>query len=118
MIAWTDVCMSSMNKFMRDKTERRSRFGSDPSLKTAGLVMGASQGWSRVQPAWVARYNGGLSRVTNQVVALQLDAVGNILVAGSSTSAAGDYDYLVLKYAPDGSRMWTARHASLNNGDD
>jgi hypothetical protein len=74
--------------------------------------------WSGVQPAWTVHYNGGLSRSTNQVVALRLDAEGNILIAGSSTGAAGDYDYLVLKYGPDGRRMWVARHASLNNGDD
>ena len=46
------------------------------------------------------------------------DPEGNVLIAGSSTSASGDYDYLVLKYGPDGSRKWVARYASTNKGDD
>ena len=74
--------------------------------------------WSRVQPAWVARYNDSLSRGTNEVIAMQFDPEGNVLIAGSSTSASGDYDYLVLKYGPDGSRKWVARYASTNKGDD
>src|SRR5216117_1318809 len=34
--------------------------------------------WSRVQPAWVARYNDSLSRGTNEVIAMQFDPEGNV----------------------------------------
>jgi hypothetical protein len=87
-------------------------------IPAIGLALLASSLCGAMQPAWIARYNGGLNRTTNQVVAMQLDGQGNILVSGSSTGAAGDYDYLTLKYAPNGTRLWVNRHPSLNNGDD
>src|SRR5436309_295310 len=47
-----------------------------------------------VQPAWLVRFNAGLTYATNKVVQMVLDGQGNIVVTGSSTGAAGDYDYL------------------------
>jgi uncharacterized delta-60 repeat protein len=85
---------------------------------TSAMALVEFPAGSAIQPAWLSRYNGGLNRGTNQAVTMALDAQGNIVVAGSSTGAAGDYDYLMLKYAPDGKQLWVARHASLNNGDD
>ena len=58
-----------------------------------------------VQETWVATYNGGLAQGTNQAVAMALDSQGNVIVAGSSTGAAGDFDYVVLKYAPNGNAL-------------
>jgi len=74
--------------------------------------------WGSVQPAWIVSYNGGLANSTNQVVRMSLDGQGNIVLAGSATGAAGDYDYLTLKYAPDGRLLWSARYASVSNLDD
>src|SRR5262245_19070924 len=72
-------------------------------------------GWGGVQPAWIARYNSGLARATDEVVAIALDPQGNIVVAGSTTGAAGDYDYLTLKYSPQGNLLWAMRYASVSN---
>jgi hypothetical protein len=74
------------------------------------------QAW--VQEAWVATYNAGLAQGTNRAVAMALDSQGNVIVAGSSTGAAGDFDYLVLKYAPNGSLAWSNRYDSPSHGQD
>jgi hypothetical protein len=71
-----------------------------------------------VQEAWVTTYNGGLAQGTNRAVALALDSQGNVVVAGSSTGAAGDFDYVVLKYEPSGSLIWSNRYDSPGHGQD
>jgi len=37
-------------------------------------------------------------------------------VAGSSQNSSSNYDYVVLKYAPDGTQAWAARYAPTNGG--
>jgi len=71
-----------------------------------------------VQQAWLAAYNGGLTEGTNRAVAMALDSQGNVVVAGSSTGEAGDFDYVVLKYAPNGSLVWANRYDSPDHGQD
>ena len=71
-----------------------------------------------VQEAWIQKYNAGRSEGTNQAVAMALDSQANIIVAGSSQSTNGDFDYVVLKYAPNGARMWVQRYASTNGSDE
>jgi hypothetical protein len=71
-----------------------------------------------VQETWVATYNGGLAQGTNQAVAMALDSQGNIIVTGSSTSNNSDFDYVVIKYALNGTALWTNRYDSPNHGQD
>ena len=47
---------------------------------------------------------------------MKLDAAGNIYVAGSSQNASNFYDYVVLKYAPNGALQWAARYSPTNGG--
>jgi len=68
------------------------------------------------QQAWVARYNGGFTNKTHTPLAMKLDATGNIYVAGSSQNASNFYDYVVLKYAPNGTLQWAARYSPTNGG--
>jgi hypothetical protein len=70
-----------------------------------------------IQPVWVVHSNGGVALGTNQVVRMALDMDGNAVIAASSTSPQGDYDYLVLKYGSDGGLRWSARYASTNGND-
>ena len=58
-----------------------------------------------VQEAWIQKYNAGAGSGTNQAVAIALDSQGNIIVAGSSQNSTGDFDYVTLKYAPNGSSL-------------
>lgn len=62
---------------------------------------------------WVRRYaygDGGHDRP----VALGVDAAGNAYVTGTSYNGI-DNDYLTLKYAPDGRRLWLRRYAGTGN---
>ncbi|HXP58848.1 MAG TPA: SBBP repeat-containing protein [Dongiaceae bacterium] len=76
----------------------------------------AVTGSAQVQEAWVNRYNGGYTNLDHRPVALALDSAGNVFVAGSSRSSATNYDYVVLKYAPDGTQSWAARYAPPGGG--
>ncbi len=68
------------------------------------------------QQAWVQRYNGGFTNKTNAPLAMKLDAAGNIYVAGSSQNSSNFYDYVVLKYGPNGTLQWAARYSPTNGG--
>jgi len=68
------------------------------------------------QQAWVVRYNGGFTNKTHTPLAMKLDVAGNIYVAGSSQNASNFYDYVVLKYAPNGTLQWAARYSPTNGG--
>src|SRR5262245_47935784 len=67
-------------------------------------------------PAWLAPYSTGTMKNTNQAVAIALDGAVNVIVAGSSTGAKDDFDYVTIKYAPNGTRLWQTRYASLPIG--
>jgi hypothetical protein len=45
---------------------------------------------------------------------MKLDSAGNIYVAGSSQNASNFYDYVVLKYSPNGTLQWAARYSPTN----
>ena len=68
------------------------------------------------QQAWVQRYNGGFTNQTHMPLAMKLDAAGNIYVAGSSQNASNFYDYVVLKYSPNGTQLFAARYSPTNGG--
>ena len=68
------------------------------------------------QQAWVQRYNGGFTNKIHTPLAIKLDAAGNIYVAGSSQNASNFYDYVVLKYAPNGALQWSAGYSPTNGG--
>ena len=71
-----------------------------------------------VQEAWMQHYAAGAGSGTNQAVAMALDSRGNVIVAGSSQRTNGDFDYVTLKYAPNGSIQWVRRYTSAGNSDD
>jgi hypothetical protein len=85
---------------------------------TMSLAVIASAAGASVQTAWTQRYSAGRTKGTNEAVAMALDHQGNVVVAGSSRGTAGDFDYVVLKYAPSGSNVWVRRFTSAGNSDD
>jgi len=80
------------------------------------LCLAAFSTLAQVHEAWVSRYNGGYTNLDHLPVAVALDSVGNVFVAGSSQSSATNADYVVLKYAPDGTQSWAARYAPPAGG--
>jgi hypothetical protein len=71
-----------------------------------------------MQPAWVAHYNGGFARTTNEAVTLRLDGQGNIYVTGQSANLNGDLDWATIKYTPDGKEQWVLREDGPAHGTD
>ncbi len=56
---------------------------------------------------WLARYTGTSSDVA---IAIAVDASGNVVVAGTSSS-----DYATVKYNSSGAQQWAERHDGLGN---
>jgi len=88
------------------------------SIVSLLILLSCAAVQANVQQAWIQKYNAELSEGSNQAVAMALDSFGNIIVAGSSQGANGDFDYVTLKYAPNGSKLWVQRYASTNSSDD
>jgi hypothetical protein len=65
---------------------------------------------------WTSRYNGPANGYDG-AAAVGIDRAGNVYVAGSSwVSESNIADYVVLKYAPDGSPRWTRRYDGPGRG--
>jgi len=58
---------------------------------------------------WVARYNGP-DNFNDQVIALAVDAAGNVYVTGYSGVASKFADYTTIKYNASGVEQWVARY--------
>jgi hypothetical protein len=69
--------------------------------------------------AWVRRYDG-LGSYLDLAFALAIDGSGNVYVTGESQSGSPDYDYdyLTVKYLPNGDTAWVRRYdGSVNDLD-
>jgi hypothetical protein len=86
------------------------------SIVIVCYLLSAFYCFAQPQQAWVQRYNGGFTNKTNTPLAMKLDAAGNIYVAGSSQNASNFFDYVVLKYSPNGTLQWAARYSPTNGG--
>ena len=78
------------------------------------LVMMGWNATAQIQQAWVARYNNGITNGTSQAVKLALDPAGNVYTSGYSQNTNNQFGYVTIKYAPNGSQLWTARYDSTN----
>jgi len=70
---------------------------------------------------WTARYDGSRGGVGGDARAVAVDAAGNVYAAGSVHDGmifAQNYDYLVVKFAPDGTQRWAYRYNGAGNGTD
>ncbi len=66
-------------------------------------------------PAWTNHYSSGFDDQPN---ALAVNSAGAVFVSGQSGSAANRLDIVTVKYASDGSGVWTNRYDGVNNSDD
>lgn len=57
---------------------------------------------------WVDLYNGPDSR-SDLPVGIGVDGAGNVAVAGTSNTSGQWQDHVIIKYSPDGNRLWLLR---------
>ncbi len=63
---------------------------------------------------WVARYNG-TGNSLDIAYSIAVDYLGNTFVGGRSMGASLNYDFIVLKYDPNGNLLWASRYNGPNN---
>jgi len=66
---------------------------------------------------WVRTYNGP-SNGDEYVLAMAVDANGNVYVTGDSWGGVTLHDYATIKYAPNGDSLWVRRYNGPGNGED
>ncbi len=66
-------------------------------------------------PLWNMRYSGAGDDVAGAIAA---DLSGTVFVAGTTRSAGGDLDILLIKYGAAGSELWTVSYDGLVGDDD
>jgi len=68
-------------------------------------------------PVWAKRYPGAdyVWYISNP---LALDSQGNVYVTAWIRGAETGYDYLTIKYSPNGRKLWARRYNGPGNGDD
>ncbi len=68
-------------------------------------------------PLWSHRYNGSGSS-GDLAFAIAIDTSGSAIVTGGSFGSGTNYDYLTIKYSPDGDTLWTRRYNGPKNAAD
>jgi hypothetical protein len=54
----------------------------------------------------------------DEAYSIAVDNNGNVYVTGKSQGYGSGFDYLTLKYDPDGNKLWEVRFNGMGNGDD
>jgi hypothetical protein len=67
--------------------------------------------------AWVRRYNGP-GNSYDRAYAVAVDGSGNVYVTGESVGSGTGYDYVTIKYYPDGDSAWLRRYNGPVDADD
>jgi uncharacterized delta-60 repeat protein len=66
---------------------------------------------------WVKRYTSA-GYYDDGAMDIALDSNGNVIVTGFSTGWGSAFDFLTIKYAPNGTRLWVKRYDGPGNGGD
>jgi hypothetical protein len=70
-----------------------------------------------VDTAWVRTYDGPASSY-DEAAAIAVDNSGYVYVTGPSLGSGTYYDYVTIKYYPNGDTAWVRRYNGPGNGDD
>ena len=89
-------------------------------LCLAAFVMVVLQpGFAAVNEAWVQRYSNVVSNANDSGLKVVSDAVGNVIVAGSTDTKMTGTDVFIIKYSGrDGSIIWQQRYNGPENSFD
>ncbi|MCJ7498146.1 MAG: SBBP repeat-containing protein, partial [candidate division Zixibacteria bacterium] len=95
------------------------------NVYVTGQSLGNGTGWDYAtlkyypdgETAWVRRYNGSADS-SDVATALAMDGTGNVYVTGYSQISGSDFDYVTLKYYPDGETAWVRRYNGPESSDD
>ncbi|MDF7812054.1 SBBP repeat-containing protein [Hymenobacter sp. YC55] len=101
-----EVGTSKIAKKLERPVVRRDEV-SAVGAKTSGVVDGP------VSEEWVARY-AGPGNSYDAATDVTVDAAGNTYVTGYSFGSITRYDYLTIKYSPNGQKLWQARYDGPN----
>jgi plastocyanin len=66
---------------------------------------------------WVRRYNGPADS-SDEVQDIVVDGFGNVYVTGYSWGSGTNYDYVTIKYYPDGDTAWVRRYNGPADSED
>ena len=66
---------------------------------------------------WVQRYNGS-GNFYDEGKNIDLDESGNLYVTGKTVSSGINYDFLTIKYSPEGKLLWVQTYNSSGNNPD
>ena len=58
---------------------------------------------------WVRRYSSG-GYYDDGAMDMALDSAGNVIVTGFSTGPGSAFDFLTIKYSPNGTKKWVKRY--------
>jgi len=91
--------------------------GSAEAKKGASSFVVVKDGAKR----WTARYDGSRGGAGGEARAVAVDGAGNVYAAGSISDGAvfgQNFDYLIVKFGPDGKQRWAYRYNGPGNGGD
>jgi hypothetical protein len=78
-------------------------------LLVATAIFFLNLSFAQINVQWESRLNGDGSFI-DQAVDLELDALGNTYVTGTSFDSDGNYDWVTVKYLADGTEDWRYEH--------
>ena len=82
------------------------------------LVLVSMPAFARsLETSWVKRYNGP-GNYTDEAFAIAVDGSGNVYVTGYSCGSGTDFDYVTIKYHPNGDTAWVRRYNGPGNSAD
>jgi hypothetical protein len=95
------------------------------NILVTGFGMGIGTGWDYTtikyfpngDTAWVRRYNG-TGNGDDRAMVVASDDYGNVYVSGQSMGNGSGYDYVTIKYNPNGDTAWVRRYNGPRNKGD
>ncbi len=79
-------------------------------LMDADYTVQANFDIDAVKTSWTQRHNG-TNNNNDYAKDIALDSAGNVIVTGYAKNTGTNYDFLTIKYTPDGNTVWTQTYS-------